>query len=126
MLLSCYCTTVTVFLLQCYISVTSVLLYFYCSVTLVLLQCYCNVSAVLLQSYQRVTLVLLYCYCIVKLLIADLRVPCISSLYIPHCSHRPGGTNINDTSVIRKRNLNGQIRQTAVQADSRLWTRQEI
>ena len=36
-------------------------------------------------------------------------------LYIPHCT-RPG-TNINDTSVIRKRNLNGQIRQTAVQAD---------
>ena len=55
--------------------------------------------------------------CRVELLIADLRVPCIS-LYIPHCT-RPG-TNINDTSVIRKRNLNGQIRQTAVQADSRV------
>ena len=61
--------------------------------------------------------------CRVGLLIADLRVPCIS-LYIPHCT-RPG-TNINDTSVIRKRNLNGQIRQTAVQADLRLCTRGDV
>ena len=48
-------------------------------------------------------------------------LPAYRPLYIPHCTtprlnccHCPG-TNINDTSVIRKRNLNGRIRQTAVQ-----------
>ena len=113
---SCTCgsISVTVVLQQCYCRVTAVLVQCYSSVTVVLQQCYCSVTAVLLQCYSRSVTV-------EQLLIADLRVACISSLYIPHCS-RPG-TNINDTSVIRKRNLNGQIRQTAVQADWRLCTR---
>ena len=81
-----------------------------------------QIQHMLQQCYSSLTVVLQQkCYCRAA---PDCGSESRLHIVAVHSSlQRVAGTNINDTSVIRKRNLNGQIRQTAVQPDWRLCTR---